>query len=191
RCRLAARGLVGTARVRRGGAQPVARPVALRPPVHTAGAAARGRHDVGLMSLLEVRDLRMVFPTDAGDARAVDGVSFTLDRGRVLGLVGESGCGKTMTALCLMRLVPPPRRITGGYVSFQGRDLMALPEPEMRALRGAQMAMIFQEPMTALNPVQTAGSQVAEVVFLHRGVSRGRAWARAVDLLGEVGIPDP
>jgi oligopeptide/dipeptide ABC transporter ATP-binding protein len=143
------------------------------------------------MSLLEVRDLRMVFPTDAGDARAVDGVSFTLDRRRVLGLVGESGCGKTMLALCLMRLVPPPGRITGGRVRFQGRDLTALPEREMRALRGAQMAMIFQEPMSALNPVLTAGSQVAEAVFLHKGVSRRQAWGRAVDLLGEVGLPDP
>jgi peptide/nickel transport system ATP-binding protein len=143
------------------------------------------------MALLEVRDLGMVFPTDAGDARAVDGVSFSVDRGRVLGLVGESGCGKTMTALCLMRLVPPPGRIVGGQVRFQGRDLLGLPEHAMRALRGAQMAMIFQEPMTALNPVLTAGSQVAEAVFLHRGVSRPQAWARAVELLGEVGIPDP
>ncbi len=133
----------------------------------------------------------MVFPTDAGDARAVDGVTFSLDRGRVLGLVGESGCGKSMTALCLMRLVPPPGRITGGSVLFQGRDLLALPEREMRALRGAQMAMIFQEPTTALNPVLTAGSQVAEAVFLHTAVSRRQAWARAVELLDEVGIPDP
>jgi peptide/nickel transport system ATP-binding protein len=143
------------------------------------------------MALLEVRDLRMVFPTDAGDARAVDGVSFSLDRGHVLGLVGESGCGKSMTALCLMRLVPPPGRIVGGQVVFQGRDLLALPEHEVRALRGAQMAMIFQEPMTALNPVLSAGDQVAEAVFLHKGVSRRQAWARAVELLGEVGIPDP
>ncbi len=142
------------------------------------------------MALLEVCDLRMVFPTDAGDARAVDGVSFTLDRGRVLGLVGESGCGKSMTALCLMRLVPPPGRITGGRIRFQDRDLLTLPEHEMRALRGAQMAMIFQEPMTALNPVLTAGSQVAEAVFLHKAVSRRGAWARAVELLAEVGIPD-
>jgi oligopeptide/dipeptide ABC transporter ATP-binding protein len=143
------------------------------------------------MALVEVRDLRMVFPTDAGDVRAVDGVSFSLDRGRVLGLVGESGCGKSMTALCLMRLVPPPGRIVGGRITFQGRDLLALPEHEMRALRGSQMAMIFQEPMTALNPVLSAGSQVAEAIFLHKGVSRRQAWARAVELLGEVGIPDP
>ncbi len=143
------------------------------------------------MVLLEVRDLRMVFPGEAGDARAVDGVSFTLDRGRVLGLVGESGCGKSMTALCLMRLVPPPGHIVGGSVRFEGRELLPLPEHEMRALRGAHMAMIFQEPMTALNPVLTAGSQVVEALRLHEGMSRRRARARAVELLGEVGIPDP
>jgi oligopeptide/dipeptide ABC transporter ATP-binding protein len=133
----------------------------------------------------------MVFPTPAGDARAVDGVSFRLDRGRVLGLVGESGCGKSMTALCLMRLVPPPGRITGGQILFQGRDLLALPERDMRALRGSRIAMIFQEPTSALNPVLTAGSQVAEAVFLHQPLSRRRAWARAIELLREVGIPDP
>src|SRR5262249_34264264 len=127
---------------------------------------------------------------DGGEAGAVDGVSFTLEPGQVLGLVGESGCGKSMTALCLMRLVPPPGRITGGQVLFQGRDLLTLPEREMRELRGAQMAMIFQEPMTALNPVLTVGSQVAEAVWLHRSVSRKGAWERAVGLLGEGGIPD-
>ena len=143
------------------------------------------------MALLEVRDLQMSFPADGGEARAVAGVSFSLERGQVLGLVGESGCGKSMTALCLMRLVPPPGRITGGQVLFQDRDLLALPEREMRGLRGSQIAMIFQEPMTALNPVLSAGSQVAEAVFLHRKVSRREAWERAVVLLGEVGIPDP
>jgi len=142
------------------------------------------------MPLLEVRDLCMVFPTEAGDARAVDGVSFTLDRGRVLGLVGESGCGKSVTALSLMRLVPPPGRIAGGQVIFEGRDLLTLSEREMRAIRGARMAMIFQEPMTALNPVLTVGGQVAEAVTLHRPVSRREAWERAAGLLAEVGIPD-
>jgi len=142
------------------------------------------------MPLLDVRDLRMVFPTDAGEARAVDGISFTLDRGDVLGLVGESGCGKSMTALSLMRLVPPPGRITGGRVLFEDRDLLGLTEREMRDVRGARMAMIFQEPMTALNPVLTVGSQVAESVFLHRPVSRRQAWQRATELLVEVGIAD-
>jgi oligopeptide/dipeptide ABC transporter ATP-binding protein len=143
------------------------------------------------MALLEVRDLRMVFPTPGGDARAVDGVTFALDRGRTLGLVGESGCGKSMTALCIMRLVPPPGRIAGGSVRFDGRELLALSEPEMRALRGAELGMIFQEPMTALNPVITAGSQIAEAVALHQPLSRREAWARAVALLREVGIADP
>jgi len=142
------------------------------------------------MPLLDVRDLRMVFPTDAGEARAVDGISFTLDRGDVLGLVGESGCGKSMTALSLMRLVPPPGRITGGRVFFEDRDLLEVTEREMRDVRGARMAMIFQEPMTALNPVLTVGSQVAESVFLHRPVSRRQAWQRATELLVEVGIAD-
>jgi peptide/nickel transport system ATP-binding protein len=141
-------------------------------------------------TLLEVRDLRMVFPTDDGEAHAVEGISFTLDRGRVLGLVGESGCGKSMTALSLMRLVPPPGRIVGGQVLFEGRELLALSEREMRDIRGARMAMIFQEPMTALNPVLTVGSQVAEAVFLHRRASRRQAWQRATELLDEVGIPD-
>ncbi len=142
------------------------------------------------MALLEVRGLRTSFLLEGGEARAVDGVSFALEAGRVLGLVGESGCGKSVTALSLMRLVPPPGRIVGGEVRFEGRDLVRLAESEMRALRGAGLAMIFQEPMTSLNPVFTVGSQIAEAVRLHRPVSRREAWARAVELLGEVGIPD-
>ena len=142
-------------------------------------------------SLLEVRDLRTFFELESGVVRAVDGVSFALDRGRVLGLVGESGCGKTMTALSLMRLVPRPGRIVGGQVWLEGRDLLALPERDMRAVRGEGMAMIFQEPMTSLNPVFTVGSQIAEAIRLHRRVSRRAAWARAVELLDEVGMPDP
>jgi peptide/nickel transport system ATP-binding protein len=142
------------------------------------------------MPLLEVQDLRMVFPVEGGEAAAVDGVSFAIDRGRVLGLVGESGSGKSMTALCMLRLVPPPGRITRGRVLLDGRDLLSLPEREMRRVRGAQVAMIFQEPMTALNPVLNVGSQVAEAIALHRPVSRRQAWERAVALLGEVGIQD-
>jgi len=141
--------------------------------------------------LLEVCDLRTVFPLDEGVVRAVDGVSFALERGRVLGLVGESGCGKTMTALSLMRLVPPPGRIVAGQVRLEGRDLLGLAEREMRAVRGAGLAMIFQEPMTSLNPVFTIGSQIAEAIRLHRRVPRRAAWARAVELLDEVGIPEP
>src|SRR5881296_1861737 len=143
------------------------------------------------MPLLDVRDLRTSFFLEGGEARAVDGVSFALDAGRVLGLVGESGCGKSVTALSLMRLVPPPGRIVGGQVWLEGRDHLALPEREMRAVRGEGMAMIFQEPMTSLNPVFTVGSQIAEAIRLHRRVSRRAAWARAVELLDEVGIPDP
>ncbi len=143
------------------------------------------------MPLLEVRDLRTSFFLEGGEARAVDGVSFALDAGRVLGLVGESGCGKSVTALSLMRLVPPPGRIVGGEVRLDGRDLLGLPEREMRAVRGAGLAMIFQEPMTSLNPVFTVGSQIAEAVRLHRPVSRREAWERAVELLAEVGIPEP
>src|SRR3989449_6940794 len=143
------------------------------------------------MPLLEVRDLRTSFFLEGGEARAVDGVSFALDAGRVLGLVGESGCGKSVTALSLMRLVPPPGRIVGGQVRFDGRDLLLLPERDMRAVRGAGLAMIFQEPMTSLNPVFTVGSQIAEAVRLHRAVSRREAWERAVTLLAEVGIADP
>src|ERR671930_1416214 len=143
------------------------------------------------MALLEVRDLRTSFFLEGGEARAVDGVSFTLDAGRVLGLVGESGCGKSVTALSLMRLVPPPGRIVGGEIRLAGRDLLGLPERDMRAVRGAGLAMIFQGPMTSLNPVFTVGSQIAEAVRLHRRVSRREAWERAVALLAEVGIPEP
>src|SRR5262249_26018853 len=189
RRRGAERGLLGPAGVRLRRAERAPRRLALLPALRATRAAARVRRH-RLMPLLEVRDLCMVFPTEAGDARAVDGVSFTLDRGRVLGLVGESGCGKSMTALSLMRLVPPPGRIAGGQVIFEGRDLLALSEREMRAIRGARMAMIFQEPMTALNPVLTVGGQVAEAVTLHRPVSRRQAWERAAGLLAEVGIPD-
>jgi len=109
------------------------------------------------MALLSVEGLTMEFPRDGAAARALDGVGFGVDRGQVVGLVGESGCGKSMTALCVMRLVPPPGRITAGRIVFDGTDLLALPERAMRGIRGARIAMIFQEPMTALNPVLTAG----------------------------------
>ena len=143
------------------------------------------------MPLLEVDDLETVFLLERGAARAVDHVSFTLDAGRVLGLVGESGCGKSMTALCIMRLLPPSGHVTGGRVVFDGTELLGLPEHAMRAVRGARIAMIFQEPMTALNPVLTAGYQIAEALLIHKPVSRRQAWGRAVELLAEVGIPEP
>jgi oligopeptide/dipeptide ABC transporter ATP-binding protein len=143
-------------------------------------------------ALLEVRDLAVSFPGENGARlRAVDGVSFALDGGTVLGLVGESGSGKSMTALALMRLVPSAGHIDGGSVRFDGRELLSLPEADMRKIRGEGLAMIFQEPMTALNPVLTVGNQIAEAVRLHRPVGRRAAWERAVELLGEVGIPEP
>jgi peptide/nickel transport system ATP-binding protein len=143
------------------------------------------------MALLAVADLVMEFPFAAGGARAVDEVSFTVERGRVLGLVGESGSGKSMTALSVMRLVPTPGRIAGGRIVFDGTDLLGLPERAMRDLRGARIAMIFQEPMTALNPVLTAGFQIAEALLIHKPISKRQAWARAIELLAEVGIPEP
>jgi peptide/nickel transport system ATP-binding protein/oligopeptide transport system ATP-binding protein len=143
------------------------------------------------MALLEVRDLETVFALNGRRVHGVDHVSFSLDAGRVLGLVGESGCGKSMTALSLMRLVPPPGHIAGGRVLLDGQDLLSLPERRMRELRGAGLAMVFQEPMTALNPVFTVGSQIAEALRLHRRMGRGEAWERATALLEEVGIPEP
>src|SRR5262249_36954695 len=172
--------------------QCTARAWTLRPARSGACAAARGGGGTrALMPLLEVRDLTMAFLTPAGEARAVDGVSFTLERGQVLGLVGESGCGKSMTAFSLLRLVPPPGRILGGQVLLDSVDLLALPEHAMRLRRGQALGMIFQEPMTALNPVLTVGSQVAEAVLLHSQGSAKAARARAVELLAEVGLPDP
>jgi peptide/nickel transport system ATP-binding protein len=143
------------------------------------------------MPLLSVEGLTMEFPHAERAARAIDGVSFTVERGQVLGLVGESGCGKSVTALCMMRLVPPPGRITAGRIVLDGTDLLTLPEHAMRRLRGARLAMIFQEPMTALNPVLTAGYQIAEAIRIHKPVSAREAWERAVALLAEVGIPEP
>ena len=141
--------------------------------------------------LLEVKNLQTHFPTRAGLVRAVDGVSFYLDRGELLGLVGESGCGKSMTALSIMRLVAPPGRIAGGEIIFDGRDLLKLSNAEMRAVRGDDIAMIFQDPMTSLNPVFTVGEQIAEALRLHRKLSRPQAREGAIAAMREVAIPDP
>jgi oligopeptide/dipeptide ABC transporter ATP-binding protein len=142
--------------------------------------------------LLAVDDLRVHLSTPRGVVRAVDGVDFSLQPGTSLGIVGESGCGKTMTALALMRLLPsPPARIVSGHIMFDGEDVVALDESRMRALRGDAMAMIYQDPMTTLNPVFTAGEQIAEAVRLHRNASRAAAMARAIEMLELVGIPDP
>ena len=151
-----------------------------------------GRERPSLMShLLEVKNLATHFPTREGLVRAVDGVSFYLDRGELLGLVGESGCGKSMTALSVMRLVPPPGKITAGEILFAGRNLLKLSNREMRDVRGNDIAMIFQDPMTSLNPVFTVGEQIAEALRLHRRLSRRDARAGAIDAMREVAIPDP
>jgi len=140
---------------------------------------------------VEVRDLRVRFGTEDGTVEAVDGVSFSVGRGQILGVVGESGSGKSVTALSLLRLIPePPGRIEGGEVIVGGRDVMKLSEYEMRAVRGNEIAMIFQDPMTALNPVSRVGVQIGEALELHQGLGRKAARARAAELLAEVGIPN-
>ena len=142
--------------------------------------------------LLEVRDLCTHFFTDDGVVRAVDGVSYRLSAGETLAVVGESGSGKSVTSLSILRLVPsPPGRIVGGSIRFRGRDLLSLPESEMRAIRGREISMIFQEPMTSLNPVHTCGDQIAEVVRLHEKLGKAEARARAIAMLRLVGIPSP
>jgi peptide/nickel transport system ATP-binding protein len=142
--------------------------------------------------LLQVEDLRVAIRQDRRTSHPVDGVSFRLLRRRTVGLVGESGCGKSMTALSILRLVPsPPASIVGGAIRFRGRDLLELSESQMRAVRGNDIAMVFQEPMTSLNPVYTCGEQIAEVLRLHLGLSRPAARGRAVELLRQVQIADP
>jgi oligopeptide/dipeptide ABC transporter ATP-binding protein len=141
--------------------------------------------------LLEVKDLRTSFFTDAGEVRAVDGVSFAVEAGKLMGLVGESGSGKTASVLSVMRLLPESARVMGGAVLFEGRDLLKLSEPEMRAVRGAKIAMIFQEPMTSLNPVFTIGSQIGEAVRLHQHTARRETLERTIEALRLVGIADP
>ncbi len=142
------------------------------------------------MALLEVEGLRTVFPSQEGEVSAVEGASFSLSEGEVLGLVGESGSGKSVTAFSLMRLVQAPGRIAAGSVRFEGRDLLSLDEREMRKLRGRRMSMIFQEPLSSLNPVWTVGQQVMEPMLLHGGVTRREARERALAMLARVGIAD-
>jgi oligopeptide/dipeptide ABC transporter ATP-binding protein len=142
------------------------------------------------MSLLSVRNLRITFAADRGEAAVVDGVSFSVEAGQTLGLVGESGCGKTVTALSILRLLPPAGRIAGGEIEFQGKNLLALAERDMRRVRGKEIAMIFQEPMSSLNPVFTIGNQIAEAVRTHEGAGRQEARRKAIELLDLVEIPD-
>ena len=141
--------------------------------------------------LLEVRDLHTHFETEEGVGRAVDGVSFTVEAGRTLGILGESGCGKSVTALSILRLVSPPGRIVSGEIRYRGEDLLQRSEREMRQIRGGEIAMIFQEPMTSLNPVFTVGNQIGEAVRLHQSLDRGAVWQRVIDALRRVEIPDP
>jgi oligopeptide/dipeptide ABC transporter ATP-binding protein len=141
-------------------------------------------------TLLEVRDLVTAFDTDAGQVTAVDQVSFTVPKSKTVGLVGESGCGKSVTALSIIRLLPQPMgKILGGEVLLNGTDLLQLSEEELQQVRGGKIGMIFQEPLTALNPVHRIGQQLSEVFLLHQDISKKEAWDRSIELLGKVGIP--
>ncbi len=142
------------------------------------------------MALLEIENLRVELATSRGPAAAVRGLDFSLERGETLGIVGESGCGKSMTALALMGLLPDGARLSG-RIAFQGRDLIGLPEAELCKLRGNRISMIFQEPMTSLNPLQRIGEQIAEPMLLHEGLTQAAAHARVLALLDRVGLPDP
>ena len=141
--------------------------------------------------LLSVDKLKTYFYTSEGVIPAVDDVSFRVDKGTILGIVGESGCGKSVTALSIMRLVPPPGRIVSGEIFFDGHDLLKLSDDQIRDLRGDRIAMVFQDPMTSLNPVFTIGNQISEILRVHKGDKRSKALDKAESLLQRVGIPDP
>ena len=160
-------------------------------PVATAAAQERRRRLNPDGTLLNVTDLKTYFRTMDGVVKAVDGVDFSLKPGQTLGIVGESGCGKSVTSLSVMRLIDPPGWIAGGQMLFRGTDLATLSEKEMRRIRGDEISMIFQEPMTSLNPVFTVGNQVMEAIIEHRKVSKREALAQTVELFRMVGIPSP
>ncbi|MBK7709116.1 MAG: ABC transporter ATP-binding protein [Acidobacteria bacterium] len=141
--------------------------------------------------LLEVKNLQTHFPTRAGLVRAVNDVSFHIDEGELLGLVGESGCGKSITALSVMRLISPPGKIAAGSMTFKGEELTTASDERMREIRGNDIAMIFQDPMTSLNPVYTVGEQIAEALRLHRKLNKKDAWDAAIAAMKEVSIPSP
>jgi len=142
-------------------------------------------------TLLSVRNLKTQFYSAGRTVRALDGVTFDIEEGKTFGLVGETGCGKSVTALSVLRLIPyPPGKIVGGEIHFRGRNLLNLSEDEMRSIRGKEISMIFQEPMTSLNPVFRVGEQMMEVIMLHQGLDRSRAFAKAVEMLEQVHIPD-
>jgi oligopeptide/dipeptide ABC transporter ATP-binding protein len=142
-------------------------------------------------ALLEIRDLTVHFDTDDGTVEAVDGLTLEVRLGEILGLVGESGSGKSVTATAVFRLIRPPGRIAGGAIRFEDRDLLALPEEEMRRIRGSQIAMVFQSPRTALNPVLPDGRQIERLYRLHQGLDGAEAWRRTLEMLALVGIPEP
>ncbi len=144
-----------------------------------------------MSQLLEVADLKTQFPTRAGLVRAVDGVSFTIGEGELLGLVGESGCGKSITALSIMRLIYPPGKIVEGSIRFKGEELTKASDERLREIRGNDIAMIFQDPMTSLNPVYRVGEQIAEALRLHRRLDKKAAWNAAIEAMREVAIPSP
>ncbi len=143
------------------------------------------------MALLEIDQLQTHFRTPDGINRAVDGVSFQIEAGQTLAVVGESGCGKSVTAMSILRLIPEPPGKMAGQIRFQGRDLLECSRREMRQIRGNEISMIFQEPMTSLNPVLTVGRQIGETLRLHQNMSNSQAMARAVEMLTLVGIPEP
>jgi oligopeptide/dipeptide ABC transporter ATP-binding protein len=143
-------------------------------------------------TILEVKNLQTHFVSDRGVIKAVDGVDFKVNKGETLGIVGESGCGKSITSLSIMRLIAsPPGKIVGGEVLFKGENLLSLSEEKMRRIRGNEISMIFQEPMTSLNPVYSVGEQIAESIRIHQKLDRKKAWEKAVDMLTLVGIPSP
>jgi oligopeptide/dipeptide ABC transporter ATP-binding protein len=160
-------------------------------PPNQAQAASVASKPVGPSPLLEVRNLKTYFDSDAGIVKAVDGVSFQVGSGETLAVVGESGSGKSVTSLSVMQLIPRPGRFADGEILFRGEDLLKKTPSQMRRIRGNDIAMIFQEPMTSLNPVQTVGQQIIEVVRLHRRQSAAAARRRAIELLEIVGIPEP
>lgn len=144
-----------------------------------------------MADLLEVTNLRTQFPTRAGLVKSVDGVTFSIAEGELLGLVGESGCGKSITALSIMRLISSPGTIAGGSIKFKGEDMTTASADRLREIRGNDIAMIFQDPMTSLNPVFTVGEQIAEALRLHRKLDKKQAWQAAIDAMKEVSIPSP